>query len=99
MSGSFSWITLSVMVMYFLALYLLIKNLKLNHSEIYEGFGGKRVWYSAPDQLRFFGFLFGFKYLKLNIPKLTANAILVKALLILGVYFIFTKPIYFHAQL
>jgi hypothetical protein len=99
MTGSFSWITFSFIVMYFISLYIFIKQLKENHAEIYESFGGKRIWYSAPDQLKFFGFLFGLKYLKLNEKKLTINAILVKLLLVVGAYFIFTRPIYFHAQL
>lgn len=99
MIGSFSWITLSIIVLYFIALYIFIKDLKENHSDIYKGFGGNRVWYSVPDQLRFCGFLFGLRYLKLNSRKLTVKAILVKILLIVGVYFIFTKPIYFNVQL
>jgi hypothetical protein len=99
MSGSFSWVTLAVVAIYFIALYLLIRNLKVNHSEVYEGFGGKRIWYSAANQIKFFGYLFGFKYLKLKKSILTFNALAVKFLLLLGTYFIFTQPIYFHAQL
>mgnify|MGYP000374228184 CR=1 FL=1 len=99
MTGEFSWATLIIIFLYFVALYSFIKQIKQNHHELYESFGGKKVWYSAPSQLKFFGFLLGFRYLKINDRKLTINAALVKLLLVFSIYFIFTRPIYFYAQL
>lgn len=99
MSGSFSWTTLGFFVGYFVILYILISHIKENHGNIYDGFGGKRVWFSALDQLKFFGFLFGLRYIKLQDNKLNLLAASTKIILIIAIYFIFTQPIYYHASI
>ncbi len=95
---SFSFLTLFVIAAFFFVLSRLVSLLKSEHPEIYEGLGGKRIWYSAPDQLKFFGFLFGLRYRQLESSRLTRLAILSKLLLVVATVFIFTMPIYFQAS-
>jgi hypothetical protein len=99
MSGSFSWTTLGFFVGYFVILYILISHIKENHGNIYDSFGGKRVWFSALEQLKFFGFLFGLRYIKLQDNKLTLLAVSTKFILIIATYFIFTQPIYYDVRI
>ncbi len=99
MSGNFSWITLFFFTSYFAFLYLLVSHIKSVHLDLYESFGGKRIWFSALDQMKFFKFIFAFNYLKVGDRKLTALAISTKMILLCAVYFLFTQPIYFHDKL
>ena len=98
MSYSFSYITLVVVLAYFFALYNFVSRIKKVHPELYTKLGEGRVWYSAPEQIRLFAFLFGFRYLKHNDKKLRVLALLTKLLLIAAIYCIFAMPIYFRAS-
>jgi hypothetical protein len=93
MSYSFSFGWLIVIAIYFFYLRRLITHIKNQHPEIYDSFGGKRVWYSAPDQIKFFGWLFKQKHNNLNDPTLSKLAIVTQLLLIIGVVFMFTAPL------
>ena len=98
MSYSFSYITLGMTLAYFFVAYKLITRIKMIDSELYTEFGEGRVWYSAPDQYRFFGFLFKFRYLKHHDQKIKILAFSTKVLLIGALYCIFTMPIFFSAS-
>ena len=99
MSFAFSWITLGMVVAYFVAFYQLIAHIKSSHPDLHDRFGGRRVWYSLPDQLRFFGFLFGFRYLRFDDRKLVQLSVLTKVLFFVCAYCIITMPIYLQARL
>ncbi len=88
---SFGW--LIVVAIYFVYLRRLITHIKIQHPEIYDNFGGKRVWYSAPDQLKFFAWLFKQQHNNLNDPALSKLAIVTQLLLVIGVIFMFTAPL------
>lgn len=88
---SFGW--LIVAGIYFIYLRRLFTHIKTEHPETYEYFGGKRVWHSAPDQLKFFGWLFKQQYRSFNDPTLSKLAIITQLLLLLGVIFMFTAPL------
>ena len=91
--------TFGTILAYFIVIYNLTSHIKRNHPELYSEFGEGRVWYSAPDQIRFFKFLFTFGYLGYDDKRLKILAILTKVLLIASMYFIFTRPIFFRGSL
>ena len=88
---SFGWIIAAVF--YFIFLRRLITHIKTEYPEIYDSFGGKRVWYSAPDQIKFFGWLLKQKHNSLQDPKLSKLAIITQLLGFLSVIFLFTMPL------
>jgi hypothetical protein len=92
MSFSFGW--LIVIDIYFFCLQRLITHIKNRHPEIYDSFfGGKRVWYSASDHIKFLGWLFKQKHNNLNDSTLSELAIVIQLLLIIGVAFMFIAPL------
>jgi len=84
---------LITVVFYFVYLRFLITHIKNQHSEIYENFGGKRIWYSAPDQLKFFSWLFTQKHKNFNDSKLSKLAVTTQVLFIIAVICLFTAPL------
>jgi hypothetical protein len=77
-------------------LWAVYRRIKRNHPQLHEMFGGHRVWFSMPDQLRFFGFLLGFRYLAVHDLTLSILALLMQISGILAAYLIFAQPIYFQ---
>jgi hypothetical protein len=75
-----------------LAVYRRIRN---HHPELYERFGRHRIWFCMPDQLRFFGFLFGFRYFQEHDITLSTLAVLMQLTLLIALYLVFAQPIYF----
>ncbi len=76
------YIAVPLVVIYFISLVVLISELKQNYHSVYKSFGGRRVWFSAPDQIKFFYFLFTLKYLALKSKKVLILSIIIKVLLI-----------------
>ena len=93
---SFSWYTLTA-IMVHLALYTaLYRYIREHHRELHEEFGGRRVWFSMPEQMRFLGFLFGFRYLHEHDTSLSILAFLTQIVGVVAVYLIFAQPIYYR---
>ncbi len=92
-SYNISIVMLLTIAVYFIYLRRLINHMKEQHEELYESHGGKRFWYSAPDQLRFFGWLFMQRHRNLEDPALSRLAITTQVLLILGVFCMVTMPL------
>jgi glucose-6-phosphate-specific signal transduction histidine kinase len=81
-------------VSYFVLFNRLVNHLKKFHGAVYDDFGGKRIWYSAPDQLKFFKYLFTRQYLGLSDDTLNTQALGVKLLLILWCVLLFVVPLF-----
>ncbi len=92
---AFSWYTLSAMIVYFALAVSVYRRIRDHHHELHERFGGHRVWFSASDQLRFFGFLFGFRYLEEHDATLSILALLMQAACLVTLYLVFAQPIYY----
>ncbi len=92
---AFSWYTLAAIVVYFAFTVAVYRHIRDHHPELHERFGGHRVWFSMPDQLRFFGFLFGFRYLHEHDTTLSILAFLMQVAFVIATYFIFAQPIYY----
>jgi hypothetical protein len=91
---AFSWYTLGAMVVYFVLAVAVYRRIRDHHPELYERFGRHRIWFSAPDQLRFFGFLFGCRYVQEHDTTLTILALLMQVACVVAIYLIFAQPIY-----
>ncbi|MEY2485446.1 MAG: hypothetical protein QOH39_1094 [Verrucomicrobiota bacterium] len=91
---AFSWYTLVAIGVYFAFAVAVYRRIRDHHPELHERFGGHRVWFSMPDQLRFFGFLFGFRYLQEHDTTLSILASLMYLLGVIATFFILTQPIY-----
>jgi hypothetical protein len=70
---AFSWYTIGAIVVYFALAVAAYRYIRDHHPELHERFGGHRIWFSAPDQLRFFGFLFGFHYFEEHDTTLSSS--------------------------
>ena len=90
---AFSWYTLGAIIVYLaLAVY---RHIRDRHPELHERFGGHRVLFSMPDQLRFFGFLFGFRYFQEHDTTLSILALLMQLTGVVAAYLILAQPIYY----
>ncbi len=92
-SYNISIVMLLAIATYFVYLRRLINHIKNQHETLYDSLGGKRFWYSAPDQLRFFGWLFLQRHRTLEDSALSRLAITTQVLLILGMFCIVTMPL------
>ena len=92
---AFSWYTLVAVVVYFAFAVAVYHRIRDNHPELYERFGRHRIWFSAPDQIRFFGFLFGFRYFQEHDICLSVLALFMQVTMLITVYLLFAQPIYF----
>jgi hypothetical protein len=92
---AFSWYTLGAMLVYLACTVAVYRHIRDHHPELHERFGGHRIWFSAPDQLRFFGFLFGFRYFEEHDITLTILALLMQVTFVIAMYLIFAQPIYY----
>jgi hypothetical protein len=92
---AFSWYTLAAIVVYFVLAIGVYRHIRDHHPELHERFGGHRIWFSAPDQLRFFGFLFGFRYLQEHDTTLSILALLMQLTCVVAIFLIVAHPIYF----
>jgi hypothetical protein len=93
---AFSWYTLAAMAVYFVFAVAVYRRIRDRHPDLYERFGRHRIWFSAPDQLRFFGFLFGFRYFEEHDAILCVLALFMQVSLIVTAYLVFARPIYFQ---
>ena len=93
---AFSWYTVAAIATYFVFLVAVYRRIRDHHPELHERFGGHRIWFSMPDQLRFFGFLFGFCYFAEHDATLSILALLMQATMILAFYFLLVQPVYFQ---
>jgi hypothetical protein len=93
---AFSWYTLAAIGVYFVFAIAVYRRVRDHHPELHERFGGHRVWFSMPDQLRFFGFLFGFRYLQEHDAILSILASLMYLLGVIAAFLILTQPIYYR---
>src|ERR1043166_7511190 len=91
---AFSWYTLSAIIVYFTLAIAVYRHIRDHHPELHQRFGGHRVWFSMPDQLRFFGFLFGFRYFHEHDTTLSILASLMCLVGVIVAYLIFAQPIY-----
>jgi hypothetical protein len=91
---AFSWCTLTAMLVYFAFAVAVYRRIRDHHPELHQRFGGHRIWFSAPDQIRFFGFLFGFRYLEEHDTTLTILALLMQVTCVIAIYLLFAQPIY-----
>jgi hypothetical protein len=91
---AFSWYTLVAIGVYFA--FAVYRHIRDHHPELHERFGGHRVWFSMPDQFRFFGFLFGFRYLREHDTTLSILASLMYLLEVIAAFLILTQPIYYR---
>jgi len=92
---AFSWYTLTAIALYFAFAVAVYRRIRSHHPELYERFGRHRIWFSMPDQLRFFGFLFGFRYFHEHDVTLSIFALLMQVTFVIGAYLVFAQPIYF----
>jgi hypothetical protein len=92
---AFSWYTLAAIVVYFTLAIVVYRHIRDHHPELHERFGGRRVWFSMPDQLRFFGFLFGFRYFHEHDATLSILASLMYLVGVIAAFLILTQPIYY----
>jgi hypothetical protein len=92
---AFSWYTFGAVAVYFVFAIAVYRHIRDHHPELHERFGGHRVWFSMPDQLRFFGFLFGFRYFHEHDTTLSILASLMYLVGVIAAYLIFAQPIYF----
>jgi hypothetical protein len=92
----FSWYTLAAMIIYLVFAVAVYRRIRDRHPELHERFGGHRVWFSMPDQLRFFGFLFGFRYLEEHDLTLSLFAFLMQLAAAVALYLAFAQPIYYQ---
>jgi hypothetical protein len=92
---AFSWYTVGAILVYFALAYAVYRHIRDHHPELHERFGGHRVWFSMPDQLRFFGFLFGFRYFHQHDTILSILASLMYLVGVIAAFFIVTQPIYY----
>jgi hypothetical protein len=74
---------------------LFYRHIRDRHPELHERFGGHRVWFSMPDQLRFFGFLFAFRYFQEHDTTLSILALLMQLTGVVAAYLILAQPIYY----
>ena len=91
----FSWYTLAAIVIYFVFTLAVYRRIRSHHPELYERFGRHRIWFCMPDQWRFFGFLFGFRYFQEHDTTLSILALLMQLTLLIALYLVFAQPIYF----
>jgi hypothetical protein len=92
---AFSWYTLGAIIVYFALAVAVYRHIRAHHPDLHERFGGHRIWFSAPDQLRFFGFLFGFRYFEEHDTTLSILAVLMQIACVVALYLIFAQPIYY----
>ncbi len=93
---AFSWYTLTAIVVYFGLAIAVYRHIRDHHPELHERFGGHRVWFSMPDQLRFFGFLFGFRYFYQHDTALSILASLMYVVGVIAAFLILTQAIYYR---
>jgi hypothetical protein len=92
---AFSWYTLGAIIVYLALAIAVYRHIRDYHPELHERFGGHRVWFSMPDQLRFFGFLFGFRYFRERDTTLSLLAFLMQLTGVIAAYLILAQPIYY----
>ena len=92
---AFSWYTLGAIIVYLALAIAVYRHIRDHHPELHERFGGHRVWFSMPDQLRFFGFLFGFRYFQEHDTTLSILALLMQFTGVIAAYLILAQPIYY----
>jgi len=93
---AFSWYTLTAIAVYVVFAVAVYRRIRDHHPDLYERFGRHRIWFSMPEQLRFFGFLFGFRYFHEHDVTLSILASLMYLVGVIAAYLIFAQPIYFH---
>ena len=93
---AFSWYTLTGIVVYFALAVAVYRHIRDHHPELHERFGGHRVWFSMADQLRFFGFLWGFRYVQERDTTLSILAFVMQIAAVITAYLIFAQPIYYR---
>ena len=92
---AFSWYSLASVIVYFIFAVAVYRRIRDRHPDLHERFGCHRVWFSMPDQLHFFGFLFGFRYLEEHDTVLSILALLMQVAGIVTIYLMFAQPIYY----
>jgi hypothetical protein len=93
---AFSWYTLVAIGVYFAFAIAVYRHIRDHHPDLHERFGGHRFWFSMRDQFRFFGFLFGFRYLQEHDATLSILASLMYLLGVIAAFLILTQPIYYR---
>ncbi|MGI8438478.1 MAG: hypothetical protein ACR2NX_16515 [Chthoniobacterales bacterium] len=90
---SFSWWTFASLVVYFLLATAVYRRIRDRHPGLHERLGGRRALFSASEQLRFCGFLFGLRYFRERDTTLSVLASLMVVTSIITIFLIFTQPI------
>jgi hypothetical protein len=95
---SFSWWTFAAFVVALTCALLLQSRLKQSHPSIYADFRPQGRWVSSSDQLRFFGFLWTFRYFALGDIALTMLALLTQITTVIAIYLMFAQPIFYRVS-
>jgi hypothetical protein len=95
MEYAFSWYTLTAVVIYFAVALGVYRYIRMYHPQLHVRFGGRRIWYSASNQMRFLAFLFGFQYFRERDTTLSLLALLMQLTVLTTAYLVFAQPISF----